>query len=80
MDRGVIENVLKHTLKMRPKEEDASRRRIAEILGEEWDLFLRVFADGLIVLTAVAVSNLCLLVQLSQRRDLEYRSQASDVA
>jgi hypothetical protein len=57
MDKGVLGNALKHTLNSRPKEEDARSRRIAEIQEEEWDLFLRVLADGSIIVTAVAVSN-----------------------
>ena len=37
--------------------EDGRHRRVQEILEEGWDLFLRILADGSLVLQAVAVSS-----------------------
>lgn len=49
-------NALNCILKQQPDTDDVRRRRVKEIKDEGWDLFLRVLADGSLVVTAVAVS------------------------
>lgn len=56
LDREAILGVLKSVERTRGPEEDARSRRVREIAEEGWDLFLRVLADGSLVVQAVAVS------------------------
>ena len=56
LDREVMTSALSAILADSPAaEEDARRRRIREITEEGWDVFLRVLADGALVVQAVAV-------------------------
>lgn len=52
-------DALDHILKQQPQPysetEDAKLRKVKDIQDEGWDLFLRVLADGSIVVRAVAV-------------------------
>ena len=58
LDREVMSAALKSLLTdSQPADEDARRRRIREIAEEGWDIFLRVLADGSLVVQAVAVRN-----------------------
>ncbi|THH13364.1 hypothetical protein EW146_g6843 [Bondarzewia mesenterica] len=54
LDREVIGNALTHILRDLPDAEDAKTRRARDIKEAGWDLFLRVLADGSIVIRAVA--------------------------
>jgi hypothetical protein len=80
MDREVLGNTFNHTLKTCSEEEDGRRRRITEIKEEGWDMFLRILADGSIVVTAVAVSNYRSSYMVISTMHLEYRPQASNTA
>lgn len=55
LDREAIQGMLKSVECTRGAEEDARSRRVREIAEEGWDLFLRVLADGSLVVQAVAV-------------------------
>lgn len=59
LDRKVVGDAMKKVLQEKEKleggEEDALRRRAKDILDEGWDLFVRVVADGSVLVTAVAV-------------------------
>ncbi|KAH6916877.1 WD repeat-containing protein [Coprinopsis sp. MPI-PUGE-AT-0042] len=54
LDRLVVGKVIDHILKYELQQDDGRKRRIREIHDEGWDLFLRVLADGSIVVTALA--------------------------
>ncbi|KAG6878653.1 hypothetical protein C0993_001176 [Termitomyces sp. T159_Od127] len=56
LDREVVGNALNATLKKwsEPDQDNARLRRIKDIKDESWDLFLRVFGDGSVVVSAVA--------------------------
>lgn len=54
LDRLVVGKVIDHILKHQLQQDDGRKRRIREIQEEGWDLFLRVLADGSIVVTALA--------------------------
>ncbi|KAJ3516450.1 hypothetical protein NLJ89_g1100 [Agrocybe chaxingu] len=54
LDRRTVEKVILYILKDESQIDDARTRRIKEIKDEGWDLFLRVLADGSVVVTAVA--------------------------
>lgn len=56
LDRAQLDTVLKHLLKSLEGSDDAQARLIKDIVEESWDLFLRILADGSVILTAVAVS------------------------
>lgn len=55
LDRLIVGKVIGHILKHELQQDDGRKRRIREIHDEGWDLFLRVLADGSIVVTALAV-------------------------
>lgn len=56
LDREIMSTALNSVLaESPPAEEDARRRRVREITEEGWDVFLRVLADGSLVVQAVAV-------------------------
>ena len=55
LDREAVQSMLKSAEGTRGAEEDARTRRVREIAEEGWDLFLRVLADGSLVVQAVAV-------------------------
>lgn len=61
LDRKVVGDALNKILKDKFQEEDgggdARRRRAREVVGEGWDLFLRVMSDGCVLVTAVVVSG-----------------------
>jgi hypothetical protein len=58
LSRDVISNSLKASLSDSSADpEDGGYRRLREIKEENWDLFLRVLADGSLVLQAVAVRH-----------------------
>ncbi|EKM61140.1 uncharacterized protein PHACADRAFT_134380 [Phanerochaete carnosa HHB-10118-sp] len=55
LDREVMSEALVAALsKIKPEQEDGRGRRVSEIQEEGWDLFLRVFSDGSLVVQAVA--------------------------
>ena len=59
LDRKVVRDALDAYLREPASsfgEEEGERSRAKEILEEGWDLFLRVYEDGSILVTAVAVS------------------------
>lgn len=58
LDRQIIGDALTNVLKNQSCQEDARSRRVREIKEEGWDLFLRVLADGSVLVTAVAVSTI----------------------
>lgn len=55
VDRSTVEKVIIKLLEDRNQADDARYRRIREVKTEGWDLFLRILADGSVVVTAVAV-------------------------
>lgn len=55
LDKGVIRTAVKAALKVSEVENDAFSR-LRDVEEEDWDLFLRVFTDGSLLLIAVAVS------------------------
>jgi len=58
LDRDAVLGVLKGASgNAQSAEEDARSRRVREIVEEGWDLFLRVLADGSLVVQAVAVRS-----------------------
>ena len=67
LDREAIQGMLKSVEGTHGAEEDARSRRVREIAEEGWDLFLRVLADGSLVVQAVAVCvySLNILCELS---------------
>lgn len=70
LDRNTIDKVITSILEDPVHGKDVRNKRIREIKNEAWDLFLRVLADGSIVVTAVIVrryvftQSSCLLVDL----------------
>lgn len=56
IDRKILEEPVIRLLKQAAGTDDARTRRIKEIKDENWDLFIRILADGSVVVTAVAVS------------------------
>ncbi|KAF8807734.1 WD repeat-containing protein [Phlegmacium glaucopus] len=54
LDRTTVEKVIIKLLGDRNQADDARNRRIREVKAEGWDLFLRILADGSLVVTAVA--------------------------
>jgi hypothetical protein len=56
LDREVISTSFEAILASHPELEDGPTKRLREIYDEGWDLFLRVFGDKSIVVTAVAAS------------------------
>jgi hypothetical protein len=58
LDRITIEKVFVKILADRNQADDAQIRKIREIKEEGWDLFLRILADGSVVVTAVATAAL----------------------
>ena len=64
LDRTIVEKVIIKLLADRNQADDARNRRIREVKEEGWDLFLRILADGSVLVTAVAVrifSHPCLI-------------------
>ena len=64
LDRTIVEKVIIKLLADRNLADDARNRRIREVKEEGWDLFLRILADGSVLVTAVAVriiSHPCLI-------------------
>lgn len=57
LDRRAVEKVINHLLSDKEHGNEAHNRRIKEIRDEGWDLFMRILADGSVVITAVAVSG-----------------------
>ena len=58
LDREVMSKALTAALSgVKPEQEDGRSRRVREIQEEGWDLFLRVFPDGSLIVQAVAVSS-----------------------
>lgn len=57
LDRRAVEKVINHLLNDEQQAISAHNRRIREIRDDGWDLFMRILADGSVVITAVAVSN-----------------------
>lgn len=56
LDREVMSDALTQTVKsFVEQQEDGRSRRVREIQEESWDLFLRVFTDGSLVVQALAV-------------------------
>lgn len=62
LDRNTVDKVISHILSRPNHDKDIHDRRIREIKDESWDLFLRVLADGSIVVTAVVVRPIPLIV------------------
>ena len=56
LDRKAVDMVVTRILENPLLIDDAYITRIKEIKKENWDLFLRVLADGSVVVSAVAVS------------------------
>ncbi|KAF9056524.1 RAVE protein 1 C terminal-domain-containing protein [Panaeolus papilionaceus] len=54
IDRKILEEPVIRLLKQAAGTDDARTRRIKEIKDENWDLFIRILADGSVVVTAVA--------------------------
>ncbi|TFK30799.1 WD repeat-containing protein [Coprinopsis marcescibilis] len=54
LDRRTIGTVIGYLLTHQLKQDNGRKRRIQEIHDEGWDLFLRILADGSIVVTALA--------------------------
>ncbi|KDQ63425.1 hypothetical protein JAAARDRAFT_169243 [Jaapia argillacea MUCL 33604] len=54
LDRSVINDTLAQILRNKGDHEDGQTRRAKDIRDEGWDLFLRVLADGSLVVTGVA--------------------------
>ena len=67
LDRLVVGKVIDHILKHQLQQDDGRKRRIREIQEEGWDLFLRVLADGSIVVTALAVSQSTILLSITSQ-------------
>ena len=64
LDQTIVEKVTVKLLADRNQADDARDRRIREVKEEGWDLFLRILADGSVLVTAVAVcifSHPCLI-------------------
>jgi hypothetical protein len=64
LDRTIVEKVIIKLLADGNQADDARNRRIREVKEEGWDLFLRILADGSVLVTAVAVrifSHPCLI-------------------
>lgn len=59
LDRKAVDRVITNILGNHHLTDDARARRLREIKDESWDLFLRILIDGSIVVSAVAVSNVC---------------------
>ena len=58
LDREVMSKALTAALSgVKPEQEDGRSRRVREIQEEGWDLFLRVFPDGSLIVQSVAVSS-----------------------
>jgi hypothetical protein len=55
LDREVVGDALDSILDGKPEQEDGRIKRLEEIKNGGWDLFLRVLADGSVVISAVAV-------------------------
>lgn len=63
LDREVMSSVFSVIQKMSTNSADEpQRRRVQEVHDEGWDLFLRVFADGSLVVQAVAVCAFWLIL------------------
>jgi hypothetical protein len=59
LDRNLISLVFSRVIGQLETDKDSSRlKKLREITGEGWDLFLRVMGDGSLVVSAVAVSLL----------------------
>ncbi|PPQ67110.1 hypothetical protein CVT25_005711 [Psilocybe cyanescens] len=54
LDRRTTEKVIDYILKDPTQVDEAHKRRIKEIKDDGWDLFLRILADGSVVVTGVA--------------------------
>ncbi|KAF9455073.1 hypothetical protein P691DRAFT_770160 [Macrolepiota fuliginosa MF-IS2] len=54
LDRAQIDTTFQHLLKTHTGTDDPQIRLIKDVVEEKWDLFLRVLADGSLVLSAVA--------------------------
>lgn len=58
LDREVMSEAFTAALTAsKAEQEDGRSRRVREIQEESWDLFLRVFSDGSLVVQALAVSK-----------------------
>lgn len=74
LDRGVVCGGLTAVLGDKTvHSEDGRHRRVQEILEEGWDLFLRILADGSLVLQAVAVSSSTDCTIIYTKQSIEYR-------
>jgi hypothetical protein len=61
LDRQAVDMVVTRILDNPPLIDDAHTSRVKEIKKENWDLFLRILADGSVVISAVAVSILSMI-------------------
>jgi hypothetical protein len=80
LDRTIVEKVIIKLLADRNQADDARNRRIREVKEEGWDLFLRILADGSVLVTAVAVRIFRILVLYTLIKDSECRPPTSDTA
>ena len=64
LDRLAVADALDGALRAKPQAEDGKSRRARDILEEGWDLFLRVFSDGQLVVKALAVCT-CFLCEFA---------------
>jgi hypothetical protein len=83
LDQTIVEKVIVKLLADRTQADDARDRRIREVKEEGWDLFLRILADGSVLVTAVAVrifSHPCLIFLYTLIKYSEYRPPTSDTA
>ena len=80
LDRETLSIALRAVLAELPSaDEDVRCRRVREIIEEGWDVFLRVLADGSIVVQAVAVCVIHLtLGQTCSNATLAHRPSPSD--
>jgi hypothetical protein len=76
LDRLMVGKVIDHILKHELQQDDGRKRRIKEIHDEGWDLFLRVLANGSIVVTALAVRHQA--SQVSRSSPSPYRTSTAD--
>ncbi len=71
LDRNTVDKVISHILSNPSQDKDVHDRRIREIKDESWDLFLRVLADGSVVVTAVVVRSVPFCVSCENSLTME---------